>query len=586
MEKYFGKIKESRIPLEFNGIQVNHCRNPLCENFGVPAQLYTTRGRPRKDGVRIVDSYIIQAQRKNIPQLKCLKCGKSVTIKSNQAIFEELTRISTTPIFDACTNKSCKNTTISIKESSHYQKFGKTASGYKRYRCKECGKVFSVGNPRKQQKKSYANKQLFLEIVNRSPVRCMQETVGVSATTLYRKIDWLYNKCLHFLECREQRLSSLPLPIMNISIDRQEYSTNWIDKKLKNNVNFQGIAAAENKSGYILGMFTNYDPSMNHEELEQLVAMINDNIKKPPFRRYARFWSAQDYNERIRNKYGVSAGGVTTASELYETIAEKYYVETLKEDPDSIESLGSRVQLPHKGLQVHAEYTMQAFLFYLKNRLQNVRHINFYLDQESGIRSAFSAAFADRINARSCDAFFVQIAKALSDPERRKHVAHAAKIRKMLKKYYPKKSDKEIAILAAKRNFSLMRMVGNDLWWTHPVPFKGEALKLVCRLTPPSNYESEEQAAWKYLGGTLRGVDSYFNAVRRKVHPLERGIHTASGSDGVWHGYSPYDPAMIQKYLTIHRVYYNYVKKRKKQTPAMKLGLAKGPVSVEDILYY
>ena len=44
---------------------------------------------------------------------------------------------------------------------------------------------------------------------------------------------------------------------------------------------------------------------------------------------------------------------------------------------------------------------------------------------------------------------------------------------------------------------------------------------------------------------------------------------------------------MQTKMADICRVYYNYVNKNDKgKTPAMRLGLAKGPVAVETILYF
>ena len=46
-------------------------------------------------------------------------------------------------------------------------------------------------------------------------------------------------------------------------------------------------------------------------------------------------------------------------------------------------------------------------------------------------------------------------------------------------------------------------------------------------------------------------------------------------------------PRIIQKLLDIYRVYYNYVAVGEdKRTPAMRLGLAMGPVKLETILYF
>ena len=52
-------------------------------------------------------------------------------------------------------------------------------------------------------------------------------------------------------------------------------------------------------------------------------------------------------------------------------------------------------------------------------------------------------------------------------------------------------------------------------------------------------------------------------------------------------GYSAYNPESIVRLLGIFRVFYNYCLPGKdKKTPAMRIGLAKGPVSLEDIIYY
>jgi len=64
-------------------------------------------------------------------------------------------------------------------------------------------------------------------------------------------------------------------------------------------------------------------------------------------------------------------------------------------------------------------------------------------------------------------------------------------------------------------------------------------------------------------------------------------ITSASSTGRTWHGYSAYNPAVIVKLLDIFRVYYNYcLAGKNKQTPAMRLGLAKGKVPLEDIIYF
>ena len=67
--------------------------------------------------------------------------------------------------------------------------------------------------------------------------------------------------------------------------------------------------------------------------------------------------------------------------------------------------------------------------------------------------------------------------------------------------------------------------------------------------------------------------------VRRRLSLLERPIGTASKAGRTWYGYSAYRPENIVKVLDIFRVYYNYsLLGQDKQTPALRLGLAKGVI--------
>ena len=54
-----------------------------------------------------------------------------------------------------------------------------------------------------------------------------------------------------------------------------------------------------------------------------------------------------------------------------------------------------------------------------------------------------------------------------------------------------------------------------------------------------------------------------------------------------WHGYSAYNPENLTNVLEIFRVFYNYCHAGQDgKTPAMRLGLARGKVSLEDIVYF
>ncbi len=87
-------------------------------------------------------------------------------------------------------------------------------------------------------------------------------------------------------------------------------------------------------------------------------------------------------------------------------------------------------------------------------------------------------------------------------------------------------------------------------------------------------------------------VDKYFALVRRRIKAFDRGARPTSG-ETIWYVNAFYDPRMIEKVATIFRFYYNYMlpesaesgrRKAERQTPAMKIGTARGLVYVRDFL--
>jgi hypothetical protein len=86
---------------------------------------------------------------------------------------------------------------------------------------------------------------------------------------------------------------------------------------------------------------------------------------------------------------------------------------------------------------------------------------------------------------------------------------------------------------------------------------------------------------------SLRGIEQFFMQVRRRYSLLERTLNSASRVDRIWNIYSLYNPVVIQRLLNIYRVFYNYAKKGDdKKTPAMRLGLAAGPVDIGRIISF
>ena len=126
----------------------------------------------------------------------------------------------------------------------------------------------------------------------------------------------------------------------------------------------------------------------------------------------------------------------------------------------------------------------------------------------------------------------------------------------------------------------------SDRWLLHPFPSMSEPEKAICYLTDYGDYKPDHLARL-YAKASLHAIDRFFMQVRRRMSLLERPISTSSAAGRVWHGYSPYNPEVVVKLLTIFRVFYNYVLKGEdKKTPAMRLRLAQAPVKVENIIYF
>jgi len=152
----------------------------------------------------------------------------------------------------------------------------------------------------------------------------------------------------------------------------------------------------------------------------------------------------------------------------------------------------------------------------------------------------------------------------------------------------PLLTDTELETLLIKERIANMAAIGKwqDRWMTHPFPNMSEPEKAVCYLTNFKDYD-ENHLARLYNKASLHAIDCFFMQVRRRLSILERPITTASGFNRTWYGYSAYNPETIVKMLGIFRVFYNYcLAGQDKKTPAMRLGLAKGKVSLEDIIYY
>ncbi len=602
------KMGLPRVPLPAGIINVNFCKNPACPNFGIPAQVANVkqgRGNTSPDGY-VVKGGADTAGGTRIPMLHCKKCGEYPTLKSNEGIRQEYERLSSYLNHHAktficpkttCPNHNKKAMFIHTKgkqknQTSNpmlYRLYGKTLQGATRVQCKECGKVFTPfrATPIAWQKKSHINKSVFSLLMNKMPLGRICEHLDITYSTLYNKIDFIHRQCMAFIALREKKWIEEGFAKVYVSVDRQNYTVNWEKRHDKRNIVLNAIGSADNETGYVFAMNLNYTPSLDPVQINKDAVLNGDPLLPLPFRKYAYLWLDCDYEEAVSKKIIKKREDDLSGNVLH--MVQNTYTEAVqREDVEVSEKQSSEKRLPYNGMQVHSEYTLYGHFFLLKHFFQNVDIVRFFLDQDSGMRAGALAAFCDRIKGRSCDTFYVRINKNMTINERKAWFTEARRAWKEKKSIYPEWDNATLERELMKEALDKAIPLGkwNDIWIRSPLPSMNEPEKAMCYLTDYKDYDRDHIAAL-YGKASLSGIDRFFMQVRRRISLLERPIGTSSDSGRMWYGYSAYNPVVIVKMLDIFRVFYNYTRPGKdKRTPAMRIGMAKGVVDLDDILYF
>jgi len=595
-----------RAPAPFGGLDLNHCKNPACGNFGVPETVdrpIRSSGQPAQPG-----DYVLVAAGKNKPILKCLLCSETFPMRSNRAVHEELTRLMAylEPSNDpSCNNEDCVLFDVPAPLAGDlYVQFGKTAAGTPRFRCGACLKTFTgIGKAAKRHRMPHKNREVFSLLINKSPFRRMAEVTGLSPQTLYDKLDFIYHQCMWFQGARERPLlEGIKLPKLYLATDRQTLAVNWSNRKDKRNITLQAIATADLKSGYVFGMNLNFDASMNLDEVEAEVHINGDEYLAQPYRRFARLWLRADYAEAVAEAMGRKAIKKSKAKKKAEDaltakIEAGYDDAEAREDVEEVHLFGPDEALPTTGVEVRDQYTVYAHFLMMERLIGHAPKVRFYMDQDSGFRAAFMSAFHRQIKSRRADGWFVSILKETTVEQKRRAVKNAKKRLHAAMAARPGLTQREVEIEMTLEEMSRMATIGKwgDRWLTHPVPTKAEPDKRLCWLTNiglladegETQADVQRHAAHLFLKGSLHAIDRFFMQTRRRLSLAERAYPSSSTERRMWHGYAAYQPHNLSRALTIYKVAHNYaLTDDDGRTPAMKLGLAQAPIPLQDILYY
>ena len=117
----------------------------------------------------------------------------------------------------------------------------------------------------------------------------MCDLAGVIMDTLYRKIDFIHQRCLSFAAVQESRLPGMSIRRLYLSVDRQDRMINWMQADDKRNIVLNAVGTADNKSGYIFGIHVNYDADIDGARVELEANANGDNDIPAPFRNMPGF---------------------------------------------------------------------------------------------------------------------------------------------------------------------------------------------------------------------------------------------------------------------------------------------------------
>lgn len=554
-----GSKRHPRIPPESDRIQVNHCKTAGCANFGVSAP--QTRGRVEGG----IGSYLLTSGGRQLPLLQCHLCRRSAVVYSNSAIAQEVARFD--PAQSRVTGAACPNgecTSFDKPASQHrqlYYSHGTTRVGEPRYRCKACGLTFSCGASVRKQRRPELNRDILSLVVNKVPMRRICEVLDLNPATLYGKLAYLAEVSLQFTSAQEARLTSGAVRPRRayVSVDRQDHLINWGSQLDRRYTTLGAVGAVENTTGYVLAMQLNFDATCNPEDVEADAVACGDYALARAYRRHARLWLRQDYEQGVVDEV------------IEEGAAQTSHVPGRSSKP------------PSAGMQVHLGAMQYGLFFHLRKLLSHIERVRFFLDRDPGLDSACLAAFVDAIKERRADAFVLRgNAKDLTVDKKKLRIAKANRELEKFAKATSLEDGESLRTRFVAHHLRSFRTTRHDHpWFDYPLADMADPSKSIRYLTDFDDYDIEHLARL-YKLVSLRGVDRFFMQVRRRLSILERPIATANSARRAWHGYAAYSPRVAQQVLQIFRTYYNYALVGEDgKTPAMRLGLADGPIALD-----
>lgn len=589
---------------EYHNIQMNRCDNPYCKWFGLEQHRFeSAKGKPsryRLSGAKGGTSHAIVCNPDPTTTIGKMTWKCTTNALSNWSIAEEIKRLAThdrvqdwEPEYEFHRGSCLKHDITPFATPNHFYRRGKSSGKSQKWQCKTCKKITNVLPERRETTTYHQQRNDILPtyvalILNRTPVKRVCEILEISSDTYYRKLEWMYRRCLEFLE----RYESVPLQNKQfdslwLNTDKLQYNLNNVRKKGHGSKFYDMIevkkpqtnivVTADVDSRYVFRADVAYDWDITLDDIERDTKELCEDHLHEFARKNARLrFSCAPQPPTPHDTESTSA----YMSQRQEFDNRKRYID---------------------GLHVNATYTAIAQLWHLQKILKTKKW-RFVTDEDYSLMSAIYRVFSKEIREGVTHHFLCKIdrGKSLRDS----YTEYEQSIRDLkawgTSKGYTFRSITALAyhqlveILKHHHFHETVHIGGNDYYrWArnpleHPLATKDQGYRWVDCTTDISTLET------KYVANMLMKVNDYavnnfMQLMRRRISILERPLVTARG-DGKSYIYANFNPKYAQYAVTILRTYYNFCMTYKwgdnRVTPAQSLGLTNKSFSMKDIIYF
>ncbi|EQB95342.1 insertion element protein [Geobacillus sp. A8] len=490
---------------------------------------------------------------------------------------------------DCCIAEDC----TPFNEPKAFYKRGKSTGKSQRWQCKTCKKFTNVLPNRKQsitynQKRSDILLWFTKLLLSRVPITRTCELLEIGRGTYYDKLEFVYRRCLEFLERHETKpLQNMQFKEIWLNTDKMTYFLNNVRKK--------GMGGSQ------------------YDDLEESQFPTNVVITADLFSRYVfRSDVAFDWDISLRD---IALDTVLLKEDHLNEFAKKharipkyshYPMPPSKNDTQTyVEYQAELDKIEHRakyidGLHINSTYTTIAHYWLIK-QLVKASEWRFVTDKDNSLMTSLYRVFAKEIRLSDAHHFLCQTDKTKSRKQAREEFVQARVdlINWGINSGYDTKSLRKLAFLKLEELFhthqfhkkvisdgsSHYEYADNPI--EHPLATIDRGFRWVDCTTNLSSFEPKDIANL-VLNVNDNATNTFIQHIRRRLSILERPLTTARG-DGKSYIYSNFNPKYAQMALTILRTYYNfclaYKTKETVGTPAQRLGIAKKRFDLKEIIY-